>query len=169
MGPQAKEPRQHMSTLTNGWRFTLPTAIRRSRGWDSGTRLVGRPRGTSLILGTDGDSPLTASASDTNAQEAGVHSDEISPVECYLGSGGKIVLPLPLRESLGWVIGKRLVIVDEGEAVAITLCCDAKRCESCGSVSGVREIIPKLYLCSQCWQTYLQAMNRKLKWSRPKA
>jgi bifunctional DNA-binding transcriptional regulator/antitoxin component of YhaV-PrlF toxin-antitoxin module len=172
MSALATEPRQHMSRLTNGWRFTLPTPIRRSRGWDTGTQLVARVRGASLILSSEGDpdEPDVSSEAVLRGNLAKeLDAGEISPSRCYLGAGGKIVLPADLRQYLGWVIGKQVVIVDEGDAVALTLCCDVKRCESCGGVSGVRQIIPNVYLCSQCWQKYLVQMNAKLKWGRAKA
>lgn len=183
MSLPATEPRQHMSTLTNGWRFTLPTTVRKAHGWGTGARLIARQRGVSLVFSADIPPLLGARADETgNLNEAGsatmrtrgnlaenIGDGEFQPVECYLGSGGKIVLPVPLRKRLGWVIGKRLVIVDEADVVSVTLCCDAKKCESCAGVSGVREIIPNIYLCSQCWRKYLQSMNVKLKWGRVKA
>lgn len=149
MSLQATTPRQHLTTLTNGWRFTLPTSVRKAHGWDAGTKLLASIRGASLVFSTETqpDGPHTS----TDGNLARDFDDEmLGPFECYLGSGGKIVLPVPLRRRLGWVVGKRLVIVDEGDVVSVTLCCDAKRCESCGSVSGVREIIHNVFLCSQC-------------------
>ncbi|MGI6667488.1 MAG: hypothetical protein ACOX5Q_08610 [Bacillota bacterium] len=157
-----KTPRQHMSTLTNGWRFTLPTAIRKAHGWGAGTKLTAMIRGASLVFSTNPQ--VEDSHTSTNGNLAREFGDEMfTPVECYLGSGGKIVLPGPIRRHLGWVVGKRLVIVDEGDAVAATLCCDAKRCESCRSISGVREVIQNVFLCSQCWGQYLREMNSKLR------
>lgn len=198
MSLQATEPRQHMSTLTNGWRFTLPTPIRKLRGWDTGTRLLARIEGTTLVLSADDASTKVAAVGDIDgsdglsAQSAvsmsdrpdrsdvsgsspmrtrgnlanGLDGSAIPTADCYLGSGGKVVLPVSLRSHLNWVIGKRLVIVDGGDGVEITSCCGMKRCRSCGSISGVREIVPNLHLCSQCWDKYLHAMNNKLKWGR---
>lgn len=165
MSPEAPMPRQHMSRLTNGWRFTLPTSVRKAHGWDTGTRLAATIRGASLVFRADPE--VQSPYAPTNGNLAKEFGDEMfGPVECYLGSGGKVVLPTALRRRLGWVVGKRLVIVDEGDAVAATLCCDAKRCESCGSVSGVREVIQNVFLCSQCWGKYLREMNAKLRLGR---
>jgi bifunctional DNA-binding transcriptional regulator/antitoxin component of YhaV-PrlF toxin-antitoxin module len=168
MSLQATTPRQHLTTLTNGWRFTLPTSVRKAHGWDAGTKLLASIRGASLVFSTETqpDGPHTS----TDGNLARDFDDEmLGPFECYLGSGGKIVLPVPLRRRLGWVVGKRLVIVDEGDVVSVTLCCDAKRCESCGSVSGVREIIHNVFLCSQCWGKYLREMHAKLRLGRARA
>lgn len=139
MSALATQPRQYLSTLTNGWRFTLPTPIRQAKDWVEGLRLWARIKGLSLVL-TPAD-----------------NEDSESDTECYLGAGGKVVLPAALRRRLGWKIGGRLVIVDTDEGVSITLCCDFKKCRSCFSVSGVREVIPNLYLCSECWGKYLQS------------
>jgi bifunctional DNA-binding transcriptional regulator/antitoxin component of YhaV-PrlF toxin-antitoxin module len=168
MSLQATTPRQYLTTLTNGWRFTLPTSVRKAHGWDAGTKLIATIRGASLVFSTEPE-PDEGHVS-THGNLARDFGDEmLGPQECYLGSGGKIVLPAQLRRRLGWVVGKRLVIVDEGDGVSVTLCCDAKRCESCGSISGVREIIHNVFLCSQCWGNYLREMHAKLRLGRARA
>ncbi|HHY45110.1 MAG TPA: AbrB/MazE/SpoVT family DNA-binding domain-containing protein [Firmicutes bacterium] len=168
MSLPATTPRQYLTTLTNGWRFTLPTSVRKAHGWDAGTKLLATLRGASLLFSTERQSTDRQASTDGNLARD-FDGETLEPVECYLGSGGKIVLPVPLRKRLGWIVGKRLVIVDEGDAVAVTLCCDAKRCESCGSISGVREIIQNVFLCSQCWGNYLREMHAKLRLGRARA
>ncbi|HHY76685.1 MAG TPA: AbrB/MazE/SpoVT family DNA-binding domain-containing protein [Firmicutes bacterium] len=167
MSVRTPTPRQYLTTLTNGWRFTLPTTVRKAHGWEAGTRLIATLRGASLLLTAElkqNERPVS-----TDGNLARDFDGDESTVECYLGSGGKIVLPVSLRKRLGWAVGKRLVIVDEGDAVAVTLCCDAKRCESCSSISGVREIIHNVYLCSQCWNNYLREMHARLRLGKAKA
>ena len=127
--------KQHVRTLTSGWRFTLPAPLRRDLGWDSGTPL-------SVTAGLDRLVLL-------------VPSDNDSGLLCHLGSGGKIVVPAGVRKETGWRIGERLSVKGLPNGVEISACCQKNRCRSCGSLVNVVEVIDNLYLCSGCWKQYL--------------
>lgn len=140
-----KPERQYVRTLTTGWRFTLPSQIRKARGWDDGTVLRADVAGDSVILSEAGD------------RQGGMGSaEEIAGMLCYLGSGGKMVIPANVREMTSWNLGERLAIKDEPEGVVLTACCQRNRCRSCGRLHGVAEVIDNLFLCSECWRRYVQ-------------
>jgi len=134
--------RQYVRTITTGWRFTLPAQIRKIRGWDEGTVLRAGVAGDSLVLHEAGD------------QSAGM-------IICYLGSGGKVVIPVQIRETLQWSLGERLAIRNEPHGVVLTACCRKDRCRSCGKLRDVSEVIENLFLCSECWNRYAQTIMAK--------
>ena len=133
--------RQYVRTITTGWRFTLPAQIRKIRGWDEGTVLRAGVAGDSLVLNEAGD------------QSAGMI--------CYLGSGGKVVIPVQIRETLQWSLGERLAIRNEPHGVVLTACCRKDRCRPCGKGRDVSEVIENLFLCSECWNRYVQTIMAK--------
>jgi bifunctional DNA-binding transcriptional regulator/antitoxin component of YhaV-PrlF toxin-antitoxin module len=133
--------RQYVRTITTGWRFTLPAQIRKIRGWDEGTVLRADVAGDSLVLNEAGD------------QSAGMI--------CYLGSGGKVVIPVQIRETLQWSLGERLAIRNEPHGVVLTACCRKDRCRPCGKGRDVSEVIENLFLCSECWNRYVQTIMAK--------
>ncbi len=138
---ESKENRLYVSVLTGGWRFTVPAEIRKVHGWGEGLNLF-------------------ASVSDDNSLLIGDVSPESGEgVGCYLGSGGKMVVPRELRQTLSWKKGQRLAISSANGITCVTPCCPQKACRSCGSVKGVTEVIPGLYLCSECFRTYLARLK----------
>jgi bifunctional DNA-binding transcriptional regulator/antitoxin component of YhaV-PrlF toxin-antitoxin module len=132
----SQKERQYVRTVTTGWRFTLPSQIREARGWDEGTVLRAQIAGESIIL-----------------VDAGGQSDEMI---CYLGSGGKIVIPAEVREKTGWSLGERIAIRNGSQGVVLTPCCRRDRCRSCGNLYDVSEVIDNLFLCTQCWNRYVE-------------
>lgn len=148
--------RHHMSTLGGDWRFTLPASLRQTHGWREGMRLCATASGQFMMLTEAGGSGRRRSAGDC----AGRVPDGDPSAECRVGAGGKLVVPASLRKPLRWEPGKRLVAQDKDGAVSISPCCSIRRCRSCGSVEGVREIIPNLYLCKECWGRYSRAVRR---------
>ena len=133
--------RQYVRTVTTGGRFTLPSQIREARGWDEGTVLRARIAGERVIL------------CDSRAQ-----ADVIA---CYLGSGGMVVRPAELREKVGWSLGERVAIRNGPQGVVLTLCCRRDRCRSCGNLHSVTEVIDNLFLCSECWNRYVEMTAAK--------
>ncbi len=158
MKPLAMEmpvSREFMSTLTGGWRFTLPTRLRESRAWAEGTHLLATAAGQILVL-TEPRRAMSPSADSPDPPDPSA--------ECYLGSGGKIIVPAPLRRTLKWEPGKRLVVVEDNEGLSVSPCCSLKRCRSCGSTANVREIIPNVYLCDDCWGKYAVGVRQNARW-----
>lgn len=143
--------RTFMSTLTSGWRFTLPAAFREARGWEGGTRLLATAGGQLLEL-------REVPAERTAGISQDVHD---KAVECYLGSGGKITVPAALRDTLRWVPGKRLRVTEDGDHLSVTPCCGLTRCRSCGSTVNVREVLPNVHLCADCWSKYAIGIRQK--------
>lgn len=137
-----------MSTLTGGWRFTLPAAFRGSKGWNEGTRLRATAAGQILELRD----------AQANVDDAPQSDDPVA--ECYLGAGGKIIVPAALRRVLRWVPGKRLIVTDDGVGLSISPRCALTRCRSCGSTIDVREILPKVHLCAGCWGEYAMGVRQ---------
>lgn len=138
-----QEKRQYVSVLTGGWRFTLPMQVRRLHGWHEGLALAAfAAADSSMIVAKPGQ-----------REAAGLQA------ECYLGSGGKIVVPGGLREALGWAVGQRFAISAEDGAVLVAPCCSQRNCRSCGTVEGTREVIPGLYLCGTCWREYVRMLD----------
>ncbi|MGI6627000.1 MAG: AbrB/MazE/SpoVT family DNA-binding domain-containing protein [Bacillota bacterium] len=142
---RGKPEKHHVRTLTTGWRFTVPAQVRKTLGWDQGTPLRATATNDRLVLSRLEDVPLQASG-DTGDNDA---------IICHLGSGGKIVVPVEVREKVGWQIGERLSVRNEPEGIVISACCQKNRCRSCGSLHNVTEVIKNLYLCSDCWSKYL--------------
>lgn len=134
--PQDSQPRQYVRSLVTGWRFTLPSTIRKSYGWHEGTLLLAEVQTPRLLLRLPGDHP---------GGSTGLYGS------CYVGSGGKVVVPSYLRSQLGWQIGERLSVSAGDGVVTVTPCCPRKACASCGSLMGVRQVIPGLFLCESCW------------------
>ena len=149
-------PKAFMSTLTSGWRFTLPAAFREAKKWEEGTRLLATAAGQILELrdanGTVDASPSTEGSGMSTANHT---------VECYLGAGGKIIVPAVLRGTLKWVPGKRLRVTEEGDFLTVSPCCGLTRCRSCGSTVDVREILPNVHLCADCWGKYAMGIRQK--------
>lgn len=139
-----KLDKQHVRTLTTGWRLTLPAQLRRALGWEQGTMLRVTVTGDQLALSKGADVPQGSPASNSNSGST-----------CYIGSGGKIVIPSEVRESTGWQVGERLSVRNQGQEIVISPCCQKHRCRSCGSLHGVTEVIDNLFLCSDCWSRYL--------------
>ncbi len=146
MAAEMAEAKQHVCTLASGWRVTIPSALRRARGWHEGFHLIAKAAESELLLATP---------------DASGYFDRLpgnrAPVPCYLGFGGKIVVPAALRPALAWEVGERLAVSGAGPALAVVPCCHKGRCRSCGSIQKVKEIIPGLNLCSDCWQDYISA------------
>ena len=136
------EGREEMSTLSRGWRFTIPASLREVQGWEEGTRLDAFALGRTLLL-SDGRSTL---ASGTVAQ-------------CRVAEGGKVTVPRSLRETLRWEIGKRLVLTLTEDGLKVIPCCAIKRCSSCGGTDEVTEVIPNIYLCRSCWARYCESVR----------
>ncbi len=137
--------KRHVRTLTTGWRFTLPAQIRKERGWKAGTSLEAKIVNNSVIL------------SESREKRNGINNHENTPpTSCYLGSGGKIVIPVEIRNAMPWVLGERLAIKDEPVGVVLTACCQKNRCRSCGALYGVQEVIENLFLCAKCRKQYLR-------------
>ncbi len=143
-----KAERQYVRTLTLGWRFTLPSEIRKVRNWRKGTLLEAEVQGDSIVLSQPGDSRGTQKDSEDGPR-----------VSCYLGAGGKMVVPSGAREIVSWEIGERLAIKDESHGVIVTPCCQKGRCRSCGDLYGVSEIIDNLFLCSKCFKSYKERIQ----------
>lgn len=142
------ETKQFVRTVTGGWRFTLPVGMRKALGWREGEVLAIRLQ----------DSGLEIFATAEAAQSSGPRSesglkDYWLPV--YLGSGGKIVVPVEMREKLGWEIGQRLAVRMENQVVSASPCCPRIKCRSCGKEKKVKEVIQNLYLCEDCWANYV--------------
>jgi bifunctional DNA-binding transcriptional regulator/antitoxin component of YhaV-PrlF toxin-antitoxin module len=132
------ENRQYVRTLTNGWRFTLPSIVRRLLGWKEGETLVAQVEAGGLILSRPSSS----------------HPDqEKTPI--YLGKAGKVVLPTQTREVLGWDIGQRVAVTIHPDGVKVAPCCPKTKCRSCGSTHNVKEVIANLHLCQECWNKYV--------------
>ena len=147
MAVRLTEAKQYVCTLTTGWRFTLPSSIRLPRGWGDGSVLTGTTQGPELYLAGKGE---------TVADDL-VHGPS---QDCYLGSGGKVVVPAGLRQVLNWSIGRKLAVTSAGGAVRVAPCCHPMQCRSCGEVNGVKEIIAGLYLCPDCWGKYVAEAKR---------
>lgn len=143
-----KPERQYVRTLTLGWRFTLPSRIRKARNWKDGTLLEAEVLDDSMILKGLGDGPGHGSGLEGGPK-----------VSCYLGSGGKMVVPSGVRELVPWRIGERLAIKEEFHGVVVTPCCQKGRCRSCGELYGVSEVIDNLFLCSKCWNSYREKVR----------
>ena len=146
------EAKQYVCTLTTGWRFTLPSSVRSPRGWGDGSVLTAIAKPPALYIVGKDEEPAGDSAETLGG---GLSRD------CYLGSGGKLVVPATLREVLNWTIGRKLAVTTEGKAVKVAPCCHPRQCRSCGEIAGVREVIPGLYLCSGCWAKYVADAKRK--------
>jgi len=154
----ARTTKRIMSTLTSGWRFTLPAVFREAKGWEEGTRLLAAAVGQVLELR---DMPKGAGAigdSDGGAPTGG--GSPVLAADCYLGAGGKIIVPAALRESLSWVPGKRLAVVEDGDALSVSPCCGLARCQSCRSTVDVLAIIPNVHLCADCWGKYAMSVRQ---------
>ncbi|QUL97830.1 MAG: AbrB/MazE/SpoVT family DNA-binding domain-containing protein [Candidatus Fermentithermobacillus carboniphilus] len=170
------ERRQYVRTLTTGWRFTIPTPIRQRRGWNEGSVLRVMASGPKLIFsdwegssevadatahpGTGYGEPVRNLAK-LSGSSPDVHREKQMEASCYVGSGGKVVVPRELRKATGWAIGERLSIKEDEEGVSVAPCCPKKRCRSCGSTVGVREVIPNLYLCVACLEKYVSSDRDK--------
>lgn len=134
-----------MGTLTGGWRITIPSKLRKAQGWEQGSNLIASVVGSDLLLlGPD----------DYKLQDG-------LPVSCYLGSGGKLVIPLALRRKLKWEAGRKLAVTAFGKGLKVAECCDIIQCRSCGSTNEVKEIIPGLSLCGRCWSEYVAAVRKR--------
>ena len=158
-----------MSTLTGGWRFTLPARLRESTGWVEGTRLLARAAGQVLLLTGPAEPSSSEDASHALAgglDPSGSGAPRDPSAECYLGAGGKIIVPAALRKALNWEPGKRLVVTEDSGGLSISPCCSLKRCRSCGSTANVREIIPNVYLCADCWGKYAMGVRQTTTWGR---
>jgi bifunctional DNA-binding transcriptional regulator/antitoxin component of YhaV-PrlF toxin-antitoxin module len=147
MAVRLTEAKQYVCTLTTGWRFTLPSSLRTPRGWSDGLVLTGVAQGSELYLIEKGEEVPDILA-DATAQD------------CYLGSGGKLVVPASLRSALKWSIGRKLAVTSALGAIKVAPCCHARQCRSCGEVQGVKEIISGLYLCPDCWSKYVTEKRR---------
>lgn len=162
--------REFMSTLTGGWRFTLPARLRESTGWVEGTRLLATVAGQILVLtgppAESSGSEEATHASDARPDPSGSDAPRDPSAECYLGAGGKIIVPATLRKALGWEPGKRLVVAEDNGGLLVSPCCSLKRCRSCGSTANVREIIPNVYLCADCWGKYAVGVRQTTTWGR---
>lgn len=134
-----------MGTLTAGWRITIPSKLRKARGWQEGSNLIASVVNSELLL---------TGADDYKLQEG-------LPVSCYLGSGGKLVIPLAARQNLKWEAGRKLAVTAFGKGLKVAECCDAIQCRSCGSTNGVKEVIPGLSLCSKCWSDYVVTARKR--------
>lgn len=145
--------REFMSTLAAGWRFTLPARLREAKGWDEGSYLAATASDGMLVISEDAGPGLDSGS--------GLDSGPGSRIPVRLGSGGKVIVPVALRPALQWEVGKRLVVVDDDGDLSIAPCCGVKRCRSCGSIAGVREVIPNLYLCADCWEKYSRAVRSR--------
>lgn len=156
MATTIPENRTVMSTLTSGWRFTLPATFREAKGWEDGTRLLATAAGQILELrdvnGAQGSRPSI----EGSGMIPGNHT-----VECYLGAGGKIIVPAVLRDTLKWAPGKRLRVTEEGDFLTVSPCCGLTRCRACGSTIDVREILPNVHLCADCWGKYAMGIRQK--------
>ncbi len=146
---QPMDSKQYVCTLTAGWRITIPSVPRRSRGWREGSTLAARVADNELFL---------------RVSEGDVQGDNEAP--CYLGSGGKVVIPAPLRSLLGWNVGRKLAVSAAGSALRISPCCHERQCRSCGSPKNVKEIIQGLYLCSHCWSDYVVLARQRARTRR---
>lgn len=141
-----KPQKQYVRSLTTGWRFTLPSQIRKSRGWENGTVLQ---------VDIDDDRISLSEASHEPGKEVQDNNESV----CYLGSGGKIVVPAAVRQKTGWRLGERLSITEQPDGVEVAACCQKNRCRSCGELHRVIEVIDNLFLCQKCWQQYLLKSN----------
>jgi len=158
--------RSFISTLTSGWRFTLPIVLREARGWVEGTHLIATAKGQVMILTElDGDNgsenPALPSSSQTDASSE-LAFTAVSPdiqAECYLGAGGKIIVPASLRKTLRWIPGKRLTVSYE-DAITVRPCCAEIRCRACGSTDNVREVLPNVFVCNDCWGKYMTGVRQ---------
>jgi bifunctional DNA-binding transcriptional regulator/antitoxin component of YhaV-PrlF toxin-antitoxin module len=147
---QPVSSKQYVCTLTVGWRITIPSMLRRAQGWHQGSTLVARAERQDLFLrAAQGDIPGN------------------NEVPCYLGSGGKVVIPTSLRSVLGWPVGGKLAVSATDALLKVSPCCHERRCRSCGATKNVGEIIQGLYLCSHCWRDYvvLARQRARTKWS----
>lgn len=156
MATAAYTTKRIMSTLTSGWRFTLPAAYREAKGWQEGTRLLAVAVGQVLELR---EMPKGAGAGGAKTAPTGGGLPVLA-ADCYLGAGGKIIVPAVLRESLSWVPGKRLAVVEDGDALTVSPCCGLTRCRSCRSTVDVLEIIPNVHLCADCWGKYAMSVRQ---------
>lgn len=147
MAVRLTEAKQYVCTLTTGWRFTLPSSIRTPRGWSDGSVLIGIAEGPELYLIGKAEEVPDVLAGGT-AQD------------CYLGSGGKVVVPAGLRPTLKWSVGRKLAVTAALGAIKVAPCCHARQCRSCGEVQGVEEIITGLFLCPDCWSQYVAEKKR---------
>ncbi len=141
-----KLDKQHVRTLTAGWRLTLPAELRKTLGWEQGTMLRVKVTGGQMALSKAEDA-AQASCISIDSNSAGS--------TCYIGSGGKIVIPSKVREATDWQVGERLSVRNQGQGIAISPCCQKHRCRSCGALNGVTEVIGNLFLCSDCSSRYL--------------
>lgn len=146
---KTKEPqKQYVRSLTTGWRFTLPSQIRKSRGWKNGT-----------VLQVDVDNNRIFLSEANYGKDKTTKPEEDSESICYLGSGGKIVVPAVVRDKVGWRLDERLSIREQPDGVEVAACCQKNRCRSCGELHKVVEVIDNLFLCHECWQRYLSKAN----------
>lgn len=158
MATALQTTRRIMSTLTSGWRFTLPATFRESKGWEEGTRLLATAVGQVLELR---DMPKAQSEDQTAAgSSTTAEVPAVVVADCYLGAGGKIIVPAVLRETLGWVPGRRLAVVEEGDALTVSPCCGLARCRSCRSTVDVIEVLPNVHLCASCWGKYAMGVRQ---------
>ncbi len=178
MAVETELPKQHVCTLTTGWRFTLPSSVRRPRGWVSGDVLRATAVAPILYITGEGE-PLPGEIGEAglslppDPEAVGDIPMDVVPEitlpgdlaaasqDCYLGSGGKVVVPAGLRKLLGWTIGRRLAVTSAGNAVRVAPCCHTMQCRSCGSIESVTEVIPGLRLCSECWNKYVAEAKRR--------
>ncbi len=147
MAVMVADAKQYVCTLTTGWRFTLPSSVRLPRGWGDGSVLKALAKPPELYVVGKGETPA-------ESLSGGPSQD------CYLGAGGKVVVPASLREVLDWSIGRKLAVTSAGNAVRVAPCCHPKQCRSCGESAGVKEIIPGLHLCPDCWTKYVTDVKR---------
>ena len=167
--------REEMSTLSRGWRFTIPASLREALNWEEGARLDAFALGRTLLL------TIGRSTSGEGRAEGGPisgeqpHSEEVSsgralgglgaPVaaaQCRMTEDGKVTVPRSIREALRWEIGKHLVLTlaeDVKDGLKVTPCCAIKRCSSCGGTDQVIEVIPNIYLCRSCWAGYRERLR----------
>jgi len=157
MAVLSEVPRQYVRTLTSGWRFTLPAYIRKERVWEEGTLLDVSLEGSSLVIRDEGHGGQNTGAGKDQGRDG--KGGDAHSISCYLGAGGKMVIPAEIRSATGWSVGERLSIRNDERGVIISPCCPRHRCRSCGSVVGVREVIPNLYLCTSCWDNYVSTVN----------
>ncbi|MGE5579733.1 MAG: hypothetical protein ACM3WU_06775 [Bacillota bacterium] len=158
MATAAPTTRRIMSTLTSGWRFTLPAVFREEKGWEEGTRLLASAVGQVLELRDMPKGESTDRAAKGSATTSG--GSAVLAADCYLGAGGKIIVPAALRDTLSWIPGKRLAVVENGDALTVSPCCGLTRCRSCGSTVDVREVLPNVHLCADCWGKYAMGVRQ---------
>ena len=145
MRAQHVSQKQYVGTLTGGWRITIPSKLRKAHGWEEGSNLIATVSGTDLLLVSPDDYKL---------------SDGL-PVSCYLGAGGKLVIPSALRQTLKWEAGRKLAVTAVSKGLKVAECCDIIQCRSCGSTDMVKEVIPGLSLCAKCWSDYVAAVRKR--------